>query len=309
MAVGVWESRSKGLSIKVQASHFGSSELRQHLRAGTGDGGGGGGIQGRILSRVNCNPFKDSEIGVGQSENNPACAQGIRRLPSWGELFSAVSTSDSEDIRQEVHQLAPVSRGHLFKNLLWSSIHSLHFAELWGWSVQQSSQFILGASESNWDNLAMKARPLSDPRDVGRWNLRIISIINFLATTWTVSVQEGKASTQPVVAKQSWLDFISHNSPGTIPWLHWPRGNMFFAFTWTQVRHRSEMLWSFSQCPDSQTWGATSPAIFWCNCMTGCKALANFGTVPLACRFFRQARSTIHNSSPELSSQNVSAAG
>lgn len=31
------------------------------------------GPEGKILAKVNCIPFKDLEIGVGQSDNNPAC--------------------------------------------------------------------------------------------------------------------------------------------------------------------------------------------------------------------------------------------
>lgn len=54
---------------------------------------------------------------------------------------------------------------------------------------------MLRASESTWDNLAMKTRPLLDPRNMGRANLVIISIIHFLATTWVISVKDGKAST------------------------------------------------------------------------------------------------------------------
>lgn len=45
-------------------------------------------------------------------------------------------------------------------------------------------------------DLAMKAEPLLDPRDMRRPNLGIISIN--LATTSAISVQDGKASTQPV---------------------------------------------------------------------------------------------------------------
>lgn len=55
------------------------------------------------------------------------------------------------------------------------------------------------ALKSNWGKLAMKAGPLLEPRDIGRPNLGIIFIINFLATTWAISTWDRKASTQTVM--------------------------------------------------------------------------------------------------------------
>lgn len=43
-------------------------------------------------------------------------------------------------------------------------------------------------------------------------------------------------------------------------------------------RRRSEMLWSFAQCPGSQTWEEVSPEILCNKCMVCCKAVCLFGT-------------------------------
>jgi hypothetical protein len=51
--------------------------------------------------------------------------------------------------------------------------------------------------------LAVKAGPLLDPREMGRLSLGVNSAINFLATTWTISAWNGKASTHPVLVFQT----------------------------------------------------------------------------------------------------------
>lgn len=93
---------------------------------------------------------------------------------------------------------------------------------------------MLRALESNWENMVMKARPLLDPRDIGRPNLRIIPIINFLAAIWVISAWVGKSPTElmTVFTKTSRTLFPyspgltsqkpnSPNSQTTLPWLCW----------------------------------------------------------------------------------------
>lgn len=71
---------------------------------------------------------------------------------------------------------------------------------------------MLRALESNWENLVTKARPLLDPRDIGRPNLGIIPIINFLAVIWVISAWVGKSTELMTVLTKTSKNLFPYSS-------------------------------------------------------------------------------------------------
>lgn len=127
-----------------------------------------------------------------------------------GELVSLWGTSDSEKgIRQEVSKVTTsFKRRFSLKSPLMFFSSSL---PLPGWHIQWSFQFILRDLESDCYNLAVKAKPLLDPRDKERPNTGIIST-NFIGTILAIYIRDRKASNQRVLYQQR---------PAVLTWLQW----------------------------------------------------------------------------------------
>ena len=153
-------------------------------------------------------------------------------------------------------QLSCVSWVNLCKCLLIMSLALSAFPEDWGLQEQCKWYSIPRVLDTPWVTAALKAEPLSPRSLCGSPNLGIISWITIFITSLACSLQQGKASIQPVkvstqTCKQEyplafgiWVKSISQSSPGYFPLYCNPdfaSFSVFVLFFW-QTSHLLIML-------------------------------------------------------------------